>query len=399
MRRFFFSTISLVILTILAISVSAQKYSNAFLDIGVSARSQAMGNTQVAGVDDVTASFWNPAGLVNIDPDIVQAGFTHSEWFAGIANYDYFGIASQLGARSDSDSKVKRKFQDAVGFSFIRLGIDNIPNTLSLYEDDGTLNYSNVTEFSAADYAFIFSYARKLPIAQSKGLSGVNVGANAKIIHRRVGPFANAWGFGLDLGAQYNVGDIRIGLFAKDITSTFNAWNFNFTQDEQETLQLTDNELPESSIEITKPSVVLGLAYDKRIYLNGENQSRKSPKGPFVEVLAEVDLVTTFDGQRNVLISASPLSIDPRAGIELGYNDLIFLRGGVNNFQKATDFDGRSTTAIQPNVGLGVKLFKSLQIDYAYPMGKQALTENSHTISLTLDLNIPRLMESMRRAS
>jgi len=396
MRRIFFSTIFFVAIST---SVFSQKYSNAFLDIGVSARSQAMGNTQVASANDVTASFWNPAGLVNIDPDVVEVGFTHSEWFAGISNYDYFGIASPLGTRSSDKSKAKRKYQDAVGFSFIRLGVDNIPNTLELYDDDGTLNYGNTTEFSAADYAMIFSYARKLPIARSKGLSAVNIGANAKIIHRRVGPFASAWGFGLDLGAQYSIKDVRIGLFAKDITSTFNAWTFDFTETEQETLQLTDNELPQSSVEITKPSVVIGVAYDKRFYFSTENSNRKSPKGPFVQLLAEANLITTFDGQRNVLISANPLSIDPRFGLELGYNDLIFLRGGVNNFQRATDFNDKKILAIQPNIGMGIKLFDALHIDYAFPMGKQALTENSHTISLILELNIPRLTETMRRAS
>jgi len=369
----------------------AQKYSNAFLDIGVSARSQAMGNTQVAGTNDATAGFWNPAGLMNIAPDVVQAGFTHSEWFAGISNYDYFGVAAPLSSVLTEDAKKDRKHQDAVGFSFVRLGIDNIPNTLSLYEDDGTLDYSNITEFSAADYALIFSYARKLPFAQSKGLTGVNVGANAKVIHRKIGPFASAWGFGLDIGAQYSVNDFRVGIMAKDITSTFNAWNFDFTDDEKEVLQLTDNEVPESSVEVTKPSLVLGFAYKKRMPNDG--------KVPFTDILIEADLVTTFDGERNVLVSASPVSIDPRIGLEFGYNDVIFLRGGFNNIQRATNINDKKILTIQPNVGLGVKLFRTLRIDYALPMGKQALTENSHTISLMLDLNIPRLTEVMRRES
>lgn len=378
-------------LTLCSSSLFAQKYSNAFLDIGVSARSQAMGNTQVAGTNDATAGFWNPAGLMNIAPDIVQAGFTHSEWFAGISNYDYFGVAAPLSSVLAEDVKKDRRHQDAVGFSFVRLGIDNIPNTLSLYEDDGTLDYSNITEFSAADYALIFSYARKLPFAQSKGLTGVNVGANAKIIHRKIGPFASAWGFGLDLGAQYNVNDFRVGIMAKDITSTFNAWNFDFTDDEKEVLQLTDNDVPESSIEVTKPSLILGFAYNRRMPNDG--------KIPFTDILIEADLVTTFDGERNVLVSASPVSIDPRIGLEFGYNDVIFLRGGFNNIQRATDINDKETLTIQPNVGLGVKLFRTLRIDYALPMGKQALTENSHTISLMLDLNIPRLTEVMRRES
>ena len=51
--------------------------------------------------------------------------------------------------------------------------------------------------FSAADYAFITSYARKLNI-----LDGIRFGSNFKIIHRRAGEFASAWGFGLDVGAQ-----------------------------------------------------------------------------------------------------------------------------------------------------------------------------------------------------
>jgi len=88
----------LLTFNLFAPSIFAQKYSNAFLDIGVSARSQAMGNTQVAGANDATASFWNPAGLMNIAPNVVQAGFTHSEWFAGISNYDYFGIAAPLSS-------------------------------------------------------------------------------------------------------------------------------------------------------------------------------------------------------------------------------------------------------------------------------------------------------------
>lgn len=395
------NTLLLLFFTLLAPTLFAQKYSNEFLGIGVSARSQAMGNAQVATVSDVTAGFWNPAGLMSIDPSgrTVQLSFTHSEWFAGIANYDYFGIATPLAPKSP-EVKVK-EVNSAVGFSFVRLGIDNIPNTLSLYEDDGTLNYNNITPFSSADYAFIFSYARNLfnkPATKESGLKNLDVGVNAKIIHHKIGPFASAWGFGLDVGVQYKMGGLRLGLMGKDITSTFNAWNFNFTDDEKETLQITGNEIPESSLEITRPQLVLGLAYDKRLYFGGEKTSKKekTKNRQFLQFAGEVDMALTFDGKRNTLVSA-PVSLDPSLGIELGYSDLIFLRGGLNNFQQATDESGASYWSMQPNVGLGVKLFDALRIDYAYPMGKQALTENSHTISLILDMDIPRLIEIMRR--
>ena len=163
----------------------AQKYSNEFLSIGVGAAAQSMGNAQVASVSDATSGFWNPAGLANIKSDM-QVSLMHAEWFASIGNYDYLSIAKPI-----SDGK------RTLGLSIIRFGIDNIPNTLSLYESDGTINYDNIKPFSAVDYAFLFSYAQKL---KSDKLS---IGGSAKVIHRTIGPFATSWGFGFDAGLQF----------------------------------------------------------------------------------------------------------------------------------------------------------------------------------------------------
>ncbi|MGB6036649.1 MAG: hypothetical protein WBG42_10315, partial [Cryomorphaceae bacterium] len=43
-----------------------RKYSNEFLNIGVGARSLAMSGAGIASVTDVTAGYWNPAGLTDI---------------------------------------------------------------------------------------------------------------------------------------------------------------------------------------------------------------------------------------------------------------------------------------------------------------------------------------------
>ena len=96
-------------------NASTPKYSNEFLNIGVGARALGMSNSIIASSDDVTAGFWNPTGLCSIESDM-QIGLMHAEYFAGIAKYDYGGIAKKI----DSSS--------AFGVSFIRFGVDNIPN-------------------------------------------------------------------------------------------------------------------------------------------------------------------------------------------------------------------------------------------------------------------------------
>ena len=54
-------------------SLFSQKYSNEFLAIGVGARAHGMSGAQAAIASDVTAAYWNPAGLTEISAPY-QAG-------------------------------------------------------------------------------------------------------------------------------------------------------------------------------------------------------------------------------------------------------------------------------------------------------------------------------------
>ena len=343
----------------LALSGQAQvrKYSNEFLSIGVGARSLAMSGSTVAVIGDVTSGYWNPAGLAGISSD-VQVGLMHSEYFAGIAKYDYGAVAIPVKGGDRH-----------LGISMIRFGVDDIPNTLFLFEPDGSINYDNITSFSVADYAFLLSYAQKLKV------EGLRVGGSAKIIYRNAGSFANAWGFGIDLGAQYSRKGWRLGLMARDITTTFNAWSFSFNEEEKQVLQSTDNVIPESSYEITAPRIILGIGYDWDI-------SEK------FGLLTEADFDLTTDGRRNTLVSADPVSIDPHMGLELDYSDFIFLRAGIGNIQKATsDENLEQRYVVQPNLGLGIR-FKGIQLDYAYTnLGNRDQLLYSNIFSLMLDIN------------
>jgi hypothetical protein len=169
-------------------SAQFRVYSNEFLNIGAGARGLAMGSAQVSSVNDGTATYWNPAALVNIKGN-PQLNVMHAEYFAGIGKYDFASLALPL-----KDGK------RTAGISVLRFAVDDIPNTIFLVEPDGTLNFSNITTFSSADYAFLFSLAQQIKIKKTGNL---NIGFNAKIIHRKAGDFATSWGFGFDAAAQY----------------------------------------------------------------------------------------------------------------------------------------------------------------------------------------------------
>jgi hypothetical protein len=346
------------------INASAQfrKYSNEFLNIGAGARGLAMGGAQVASVYDGTAGYWNPAGLVGVKqhPSI---HLMHAEYFGGIGKYDYGSVAVPI----NGDKRV-------VGLSILRFAVDDIPNTLYLVEPDGSVNYNNIRTFSSADYGFLLSFAQKVKDEEQKKFS---YGANVKIIHRKVGSFATAWGFGLDAGIHYEANKWKLGLAARDITSTFNAWSFTFTEREKEVLYLTNNEIPIKSTELTSPRLIAGgartFAINKKFSLE-----------------AEANLDFTFDGQRNTVISSKAVSIDPRLGLEAAYQNAVFFRAGISNFQKAlSDGDTLNKKEVwiyQPSIGAGFKI-KNVMIDYAFTnLANQSNPLYTHIFSLKVDL-------------
>ena len=336
-------------------SQSAPKYSNDFLEIGVGADALAMANSVTASVNDVTAGYWNPAGLMGVKSDI-EASLMHDEYFGGIAQDDYLALSYKFDKNS------------VFGLSMIRFGVDNIPYTIDLIDPTGNVNYNNITSFSDAQYAFLFSYARSFD-----QLKGLTLGGNVKVIRSIIGDFAGSWGFGLDAGAQYVYKDWLFGAVGKDITSTFNAWSYNLSQDLINVFQQTGNEIPQDGLEITLPSLQIGAARTFKYFHEK------------VSVMPELGADITFDGRRNTVISTNPISVDPHIGVEAGYKGIIFLRLGVGNVQTSSDPTGAAATYFSPDFGVGLKI-KAFSLDYA-------LTDNtvaglySNIFSVKFDIN------------
>ena len=354
----------LTIVILLAFSASfaqtIRKYSNEFLNIGVDARAFGMSNTMVSHTSDVNAGYWNPTGLLKIEDS--EASFMHANYFVNIAKYDYAAYAKKVDDRS------------AWGFSVIRFGVDDILNTTELIDPSGNINYNRVSLFSTADYAFTFSYARKLP------LQGFQYGVNAKVIRRIIGDFASSWGFGFDVGMQYEKNDWQFGAMVRDVTTTYNIWNINEKEfdkikNAQTANPLQNQDLPESS-EITLPKAQFGVA-------------RKFEFHNDMSLLAAANLNAEFQ-QTQDIISSEFVSISPAIGFEFGYNKLAFLRAGVGNFQKVTQLDNSVKTGFQPNIGLGFQ-YRGIAVDYALTnIGNQTTTLYSNVFSIKVDLSIFR---------
>ncbi len=338
-------------------NVDAQtaKYSNEFLSIGVGARGLGMSNTITSIVDDVTSGYWNPAGLQKVDKHR-QVALMHAEYFAGIAKYDYAALAAKIDATSTA------------ALSIIRFAIDDIPDTTELIDNDGNINYDKLRSFSAVDFALLLSYARQTPV------DGLNLGANAKIIRRKVGSFANGWGFGFDIGGQYKYNNWLLGAVIKDATSTFNAWSYSFTDKTKEIFALTGNEVPQNSTEITLPKLILGAGRSFTIYDK-------------FSVLAALDIDITTDKKRNVLLRTNPFSFDPHLGLEFDYNKVVFLRAGIGNIQNETNENGKNTKSFQLNMGMGININDKFSIDYALTdIGNNSIALYSNIFSLRLNI-------------
>ncbi|OEK05491.1 hypothetical protein BFP71_07765 [Roseivirga misakiensis] len=361
----------LVLFFLVTSSVNAQttpKYSNEFLSIGVGARALGMSNAMTSVVDDVTAAYWNPAALTDIEHRY-QFSFQHAAYFQGVANYDYLGAAMAI----DSDSHL--------GLALIRLGIDDIPDTRLLFDDQGRIDYSLIDFFSTSDVALIISYARGVSLIGGENFvqgGGLTFGVNFKVVRRSIGPFAKAWGFGLDASAKYQVDAWNFGIMIRDITTTFNSWTIDKDQ-LRNSFSQTNNEIPNNSLELTLPKMIVGASRSFNLYTD-------------IDVLVSTDITFSFDGRRNVLIPNRIASVDPSFGFEFDYQDKFFLRMGMGNFQRVKDFTTGDVSTestfwtFQPNMGMGIQL-DEFKIDYALTdIGNVAESPYSHVFSISYSL-------------
>lgn len=334
-----------------------RKYSNEFLSIGAGARGLAMGGAVVSNQNDVYAPMWNPAGLLGVERDW-QGAAMHAEYFESIAKYDYMAYAKPIDNNGGT-----------FGVSIIRLGVDNILNTTQLIDPEGNIDYDKITSFSQSDYAALLSYA-----FHPGGNQKLDVGVNAKLVYRNVGKFASGYGFGFDIGTIYHSDNgWTYGAVLKDVTTTVNFWTVN----EKELSAVVNGEefnpAPKDKLELTMPKLNLGLS--RNFELNRD-----------LNLLPEAGLAIDFT-KTPALLSTDFISITPYAGAELQFQDMVFVRVGVNRFQNVTDIENlKRKISFQPSAGIGIR-YQGLTLDYAITnSGLGGSNFYSNFFSLKLDM-------------
>ena len=338
--------LSIVFISITSIDAQTVfgKYAGEFMAIGIGGRPMGMGGAFVAVANDVTAGYYNPAGLANLN--YPQISLMHSEQFGNLVNYDYAAVGIPFGEDM------------SFGLSIMRLGVDGIPDTRNALIDGQTgdpindinnifarLDYSLITEFSNQDWAFYLTFAKRLS-------DKFYWGANIKIIRRDIAEFG-ATGIGFDLGAYYTpFENFHLGVNVQDITTTLVAWDTGRN-------------------ELISPTLKLGSAYVITGFLGGY-------------IMPVLDFDIRFENRQFASnFNLGPVSFDLHAGLEVNIKNLVFIRGGYNDVKQFT-------------VGAGVKLPK-LNIDYSFARFSESEIDrlpDSHRISLILTLEEPKFLRS-----
>lgn len=306
------------------------KYGSDFLSVGGGARALGMGGAHVGFVNDVTAGYWNPAGLAHLEN--IEVAYMHSERFAGIVSYDYGAVALPI-ANSES----------VVAVSFFRQGVDGIKNTLDAWDKDRNQPKADptryFTEFSAADLAFMVSYSNRLS-------EYTTWGTTAKVLNSRLGPFAEAWGYSFDLGLQIQGEKYIFGVNLMDITTMMKFWTVS-AENLRPLAEEFQDEIPQGANERIMPTVKMGLG---RIFNIGD-----------ISLTAAIDTDFRFEGRKAYYINLGNMSMEPHAGLEIGYKNLVFIRGGVTDLN--TDPEGNFY--ISPTLGAGLQI-GTIMLDYGF---------------------------------
>jgi len=309
----------LVVLAPMAVFAEGD-FAGEAMSIGVGARPLGMGGTFAAIANDASTSYWNPAGMANVQGvEVSSVKLTKINDLD--TKYSYvnllYNVSPQVGA---------------FGLGWLRQAIGGIQ--LSVVDNLGNpVKVDGLAE--NADNTVYIAYARSIA-------SGFSVGTSIKILmgnypatatYSGSGPATatevSYSGFGFDLGLHLKMGDL-----VKDLNGLSLGVNFQDVVTKQ-TWQVSG--VSTKPTEETVPlNIKPGIAYDLKL-------------GQF-DVIAAFDLDTKFE------------QLIMHVGGELWWNNMVAVRGGIKNYSEITP---GLTQATDWSIGASIRWY-FIGLDYAY---------------------------------
>jgi hypothetical protein len=296
-----------------------------FLKISPDAKGMSLAGGHVATVNDVSAMYWNPAGITRSDTAKFHAMVSNSRYFGDIAG-NYAGFLFKPGKLS------------YLGVQVFAMNYGTMDETTE-FESRGTGR-----TFTVTNYTIGVTYAKVLTNSFSFGVNAkyANEGFAGMQIHNAL----------FDLGLQYNVGikNTRFGI-------NFSNFGFNVSPGgEVSILKFNGVEQIESFSNVSVPGLFrLGFAFDP---INNATHA--------LTAIGQLNHPT--DNNETYVLAA-----------EYSYLKLLYLRTGY-------EF-GSDERYIAPSAGFGIKLNRrmgGLALDYGF-LAKERLG-NVHRITLSMYL-------------
>lgn len=286
-----------------------------FLKIGMGSRAIGMGGAFVALANDISAMYWNPAGLAKVYSG--EAMFGHTSWLADIsvefaaASYEISGFGT-------------------IGAYVTSLSMDDIPITTT-EAPEGTGE-----KYSAGNMAIGLCYSRILTDAFSIGFS-------AKYIREYIWHMSST-GFAFDVGTLFTapfLNGIRLGA---------NISNFG----------------PKMKLDGRDAYLIYRTGPADKNVINAEYQLESFD----LPLLFRVGISSDVFKQSDMRVTASIDALHPNdnaesvnSGLEFSYNEMLFLRVGYKSL-----FETNSEQGLTAGIGLDYRISSGLgvKMDYAY---------------------------------
>ena len=305
-----------------------------FLTIEVGPRAKAMGGAFVGLADDMSAIYWNPAGLTQSGSNGLMV--SHSEWLADV-NFDFVGAAFPVGGFG------------IVGASITALTMpDMAVRTVFQPEGTGAL-------FSASDLALGLTYAKALT-------DRFSIGANFKYIQNKIYN-STASTIAVDFGV----------LFLTDFAGTrFGASVSNFGGNLE--MSGTDTEL---EVDVAPDQ----FGNNDRIRANLQTDSFQPP------LIMRVGLATDVINRTNSKLTLAVDGVVPNSngqyvnvGGEYLMLNVIAVRGGYKTLFLSDSEEGFTLGA-----GLQYELFAGTEFFLDYSYTDFGLLQNVQELALRID--------------